>query len=141
YLPATGVIIRLSENGNLGDLLAVAAGALSVGCQPQISSAVSLSRQVAEFLGSVPVTIESDAVFEQYMSGHRTTADGLRVRLLGGDAASLANAVQGSVDVAIYSEPLTASGRVELLPFVFEQAVSATNHRFGNPTKLLEGVL
>lgn len=141
YLPATGVIIRLSENGNLGDLLAVAAGALSVGCQPQISSAVSLSRQVAEFLGSVPVTIESDAAFEQYMSGHRTTADGLRVRLLGGDAASLANAVQGSVDVAIYSEPLTASGRVELLPFVFEQAVSATNHRFGNPTKLLEGVL
>ena len=75
------------------------------------------------------------------MSAHRTSAEGLRVRLLAGNATSLARAVEGSVDVAIYSEPLTASGRVELLPFVLEQAVSATNHRFGNPTRLLEDVL
>ena len=141
YLPAKNVIIRLGEGGNLGELLATAAGALSVGCRPQISSAAALSRQMAEYLGDLSVTVESDAAFEQYMSAHRTSAEGLRVRLLAGNATSLARAVEGSVDVAIYSEPLTASGRVELLPFVLEQAVSATNHRFGNPTRLLEGVL
>ncbi len=141
YLPAQNVIVRLGEGGNLGELLASAAGALSVGCRPQISSAVALSRQMAEYLGDLSVTVESDAAFEQYMSAHRTSAEGLRVRLLAGNATSLARAVEGSVDVAIYSEPLTASGRVELLPFVLEQAVSATNHRFGNPTRLLEGVL
>ena len=141
YLPAQNVIVRLGEGGNLGELLASAAGALSVGCRPQISSAVALSRQMAEYLGDLSVTVESDAAFEQYMSAHRTSAEGLRVRLLAGNATSLARAVEGSVDVAIYSEPLTASGRVELLPFVLEQAVSATNHRFGNPTRLLEDVL
>jgi len=28
---------------------------------------------------------------------------------------------------------VTTSGRVELLPFVHEQSVSITAHRFGNP--------
>lgn len=141
YRPAKGVIIRLSEGGNLGDLLALAAGALSVGCSFQISTFAPLSRQMAEYLGAVPVTVESDAAFEQYMAAHRTTPDGMRIRLVEGDATRLAEAVEGSIDVAIYSDPITASGRVELLPFVFEQAVSATNHRFGNSTRLLDGVL
>ncbi len=57
------------------------------------------------------------------------------------NSVGLAKAVRGSVDVAIYDEPVTPCGRVEILPFVLEQAVSATNHRFGNPTKLLDGVL
>lgn len=141
YRPAQGVIIRLSEGENLGDLLALAAGAKAVGCSPQISSAVPLSRQMAEYLGDMRVTIESDAEFARYMSSQRTSPMGLRVRMLGGDASAVAEAVEGSVDVAIYSEPLTASGRVEVLPFVFEQAISATNHRFGNRTSLLDGVL
>jgi RHH-type proline utilization regulon transcriptional repressor/proline dehydrogenase/delta 1-pyrroline-5-carboxylate dehydrogenase len=30
---------------------------------------------------------------------------------------------------------VTASGRVEVLPFLKEQAVSITAHRFGNPDR------
>jgi RHH-type proline utilization regulon transcriptional repressor/proline dehydrogenase/delta 1-pyrroline-5-carboxylate dehydrogenase len=30
---------------------------------------------------------------------------------------------------------------VELLPFVHEQAISITAHRFGNPSRLSEGVI
>ena len=58
-----------------------------------------------------------------------------RVRLVGGDAAALAAAVGGDPDVAIWSGPVTTAGRVELLPFLREQAVSITAHRFGNPDR------
>ncbi|WP_423921241.1 proline dehydrogenase family protein [Frigoribacterium sp. 2-23] len=58
---------------------------------------------------------------------------GLRVRLIGGDRRALARAVEGSPDVAIYAGDVTEEGRVELLPFVHEQAVSVTAHRFGTP--------
>jgi RHH-type transcriptional regulator, proline utilization regulon repressor / proline dehydrogenase / delta 1-pyrroline-5-carboxylate dehydrogenase len=40
--------------------------------------------------------------------------------------------LDGDPDVAIWSGPVTAAGRVELLPFLREQAVSITAHRFGN---------
>jgi len=33
----------------------------------------------------------------------------------------------------VWSGPVTTSGRIELLPFLHEQAVSITAHRFGNP--------
>ena len=35
--------------------------------------------------------------------------------------------------MAIYSSPVTTEGRIELLPFLREQAISITAHRFGNP--------
>ncbi|MCU1526497.1 MAG: 1-pyrroline-5-carboxylate dehydrogenase, partial [Frondihabitans sp.] len=57
----------------------------------------------------------------------------LRIRLIGGDRSALARAVQGSADVAIYADEVTEAGRIELLPFLHEQAVSMTAHRFGNP--------
>jgi RHH-type proline utilization regulon transcriptional repressor/proline dehydrogenase/delta 1-pyrroline-5-carboxylate dehydrogenase len=36
---------------------------------------------------------------------------------------------------------VTEAGRLELLPFLREQAVSVTAHRFGNPDKLADEVL
>ncbi|RKR75715.1 proline dehydrogenase family protein [Frondihabitans australicus] len=58
---------------------------------------------------------------------------GLRIRLIGGSAHALSQAIAGSPDVAIYSDEVTESGRVELLPFLREQSLSITAHRFGNP--------
>ena len=58
-----------------------------------------------------------------------------RIRLIGGDASALATVVGGAPDVAIWGGPVTASGRVEVLPFLKEQAVSITAHRFGNPDR------
>jgi RHH-type proline utilization regulon transcriptional repressor/proline dehydrogenase/delta 1-pyrroline-5-carboxylate dehydrogenase len=56
-----------------------------------------------------------------------------RIRLLGSRADALAVAFDGAPEVAIYGDEVTESGRVEMLPFVKEQAVSLTAHRFGAP--------
>lgn len=64
-----------------------------------------------------------------------------RVRLVGGGHTELAVALGGSPDVAIYSEPVTEAGRIELLPFLREQAIAITAHRFGNPDPWSEAVL
>ncbi|MEV7396197.1 bifunctional proline dehydrogenase/L-glutamate gamma-semialdehyde dehydrogenase [Aeromicrobium sp. NPDC092404] len=64
-----------------------------------------------------------------------------RIRLIGPGAKEVSIAVDGDPDVAIYSGPVTPSGRVEALPFLQEQAVSITNHRFGNHDPEFELVL
>ena len=50
-------------------------------------------------------------------------------------------AVGGRPDLAVYAQPVTEAGRVELLPFLREQAVSITAHRFGTPNHLSDDVL
>ncbi|MBD8012123.1 MULTISPECIES: hypothetical protein [Microbacterium] len=46
---------------------------------------------------------------------------------------ALAAAVAGDPDLAVYDGEVTSAGRLELLPFVHEQAISITAHRFGTP--------
>jgi RHH-type proline utilization regulon transcriptional repressor/proline dehydrogenase/delta 1-pyrroline-5-carboxylate dehydrogenase len=64
-----------------------------------------------------------------------------RVRLVGGGHTELAVALGGSPDVAIYADAVTEAGRIELLPFLREQAIAITAHRFGNPDHWSEAVL
>jgi len=47
----------------------------------------------------------------------------------------LAAAIDGTPDVAVWAGPVTTAGRLELLPFLREQSVSITAHRFGNPDR------
>ena len=49
------------------------------------------------------------------------------------DVDTPAEAVEGAPSLAIYANPVVAAGRVELLTFLREQAVSVTAHRFGTP--------
>ena len=139
YLPVP-VTVRLSQGAPLGHLVRVIAAASRAGAPLEISSAVPLpALLVATFerpLGLVAspvtgVTIESDAAWlGRAADGAITTS---RVRLIGGDARELAAALGGSPDIAIYAGDVTTSGRVELLAYLREQAVSITAHRFGNP--------
>ena len=91
--------------------------------------------------------IESD---DEWLA--RAAAGGIgtsRVRLIGGDpqtgaaaaATAFAHALGGSPDIAVYAHPVTQAGRVELLPFLREQAISITAHRFGNPSTLTDEVI
>ncbi|MCI1747487.1 MAG: bifunctional proline dehydrogenase/L-glutamate gamma-semialdehyde dehydrogenase [Acidipropionibacterium sp.] len=57
-----------------------------------------------------------------------------RVRLIGGDASELAEATGGDADLAVWAWPVTSAPRIELLPFLREQSVSLTAHRFGTPS-------
>ena len=47
----------------------------------------------------------------------------------------------GSPDVALYTGAVTPCPHSELLPFLREQAVSITNHRFGTPLDLAADLL
>jgi hypothetical protein len=39
----------------------------------------------------------------------------------------------GDPDLAVYAGEVTTAGRIELLPFLHEQAITITAHIFGNP--------
>ncbi|MET4583345.1 RHH-type proline utilization regulon transcriptional repressor/proline dehydrogenase/delta 1-pyrroline-5-carboxylate dehydrogenase [Conyzicola nivalis] len=144
YLPVP-VTLRLAEGSPLGDLVRVIAAATRAGSTISVSSAVPLPASLmSQFSGGLSpvrvsgVVVESDAAWlDRAAAGGITTP---RVRLLGGDASALAEAVGGTPDLAIYAGPLTSAGRVELLPFLREQAVSITAHRFGNPDAAMIGL-
>ena len=70
-----------------------------------------------------------------------------RVRLVGppastgGVRATLATATAGDPDLAVYADEVTQAGRIELLPFLREQSITVTAHRFGNPDPWSEDVI
>ena len=57
-----------------------------------------------------------------------------RVRLIGGSRALFAEDSGGRADIALYDHPVVEAGRIEMLPFLREQAVAITAHRFGSPS-------
>ena len=67
--------------------------------------------------------------------------EGSRIRLVGSDAVGIFEALGGRPDIAVYTQPVTEAGMIEMLPFLKEQAVSITAHRFGNPNRFSEGVI
>ncbi|MGF9649813.1 bifunctional proline dehydrogenase/L-glutamate gamma-semialdehyde dehydrogenase [Pseudarthrobacter oxydans] len=144
------VTIRLSEGATLAHLVrTVAAGVLAgselAGSELTVSTAVELPAQLRAVLTALDIDakVESDAEWLA-TAGHLASAgrlSGARIRLIGGDAAALAHATGGRPDLAVYSHPVTEAGRVELLPFLHEQAVSITAHRFGTPNHLSDALI
>ncbi|MFK4761928.1 proline dehydrogenase family protein [Microbacterium sp. ZW T5_45] len=139
YRP-TAVDVRIAEHAPLADGIRVLAAALRSG-GPFTVSAPALPSAVEKALRAQGVTIthEKDAAWAKRYA--KSAHGWQRVRLVGGDASALFEALGGSPDVAVWSHEVTGAGRVEMLPFLHEQAVSITNHRFGNPTSLSEGVV
>jgi len=135
YRP-TAVTVRLAEGAPLAELVRVLAAGARARASLAISSAVPVPAAgvLAELGWSV--VVEPDAAFAARVVRELPG----RVRLVGGSAAALAAATGGSPDVAIYGGAVTAAGRVELLPFLREQAVSVTAHRFGNPDRAMLGL-
>ncbi|HEU4667310.1 MAG TPA: bifunctional proline dehydrogenase/L-glutamate gamma-semialdehyde dehydrogenase, partial [Arthrobacter sp.] len=139
------VTVRLSEGAPLAHLVRTVAAGVLAGSALTVSSAVELPAQLRPVLTAldIEVTVESDA--DWLASAGRLAAEGklsgARVRLIGGDAASLAKATAGRPDLAIYAHPVTEAGRVELLPYLHEQAVSITAHRFGTPNHLSDALI
>ena len=135
------VAIRLSEGSSLPELLRVMAAATVARSAFTVSTPVALPKGTLALLREreIDVVVESDAHWLSRVRGRRVNAH--RIRLIGGDPAALAAALGGTPDVAVYSGPVTPSGRVEVLTFLREQAISITNHRFGNPTTLSDGVI
>jgi len=143
YRP-TEVDVRIAEHAPLVDGIRVLAAALRSG-SPFTVSAPALPSAVEKALRAAGVAVkhEKDAAWVKRFAKAQAKAEHSwrRVRLVGGDPAPLFEALGGIPDVAVWSHAVTGAGRVEMLPFLHEQAVSITNHRFGNPTALADGVI
>jgi RHH-type transcriptional regulator, proline utilization regulon repressor / proline dehydrogenase / delta 1-pyrroline-5-carboxylate dehydrogenase len=128
YLP---VPVTVRGEGSLSNLVRVVLAAARAGAPIMVSTDVPLPDGVAEH------EVEThegwlDRVREEHPE---------RIRVTGSPGYDVSRAVGGDPDVAIYGGAVTQSGRIELLPFLREQAISITNHRFGNPDAAFEAVL
>ncbi|MCU1405620.1 MAG: 1-pyrroline-5-carboxylate dehydrogenase [Glaciihabitans sp.] len=138
YLP-TEVTVRLAEGASVAQLVRVLIAATTAGAPVRVSSALSVAEAIR---AASPTAIsfvdgESDA---SWLAGVGKLT-GARVRLIGGDAGAFAAATNGRPDIALYANPVTEAGRLEMLPFLKEQAVSITAHRFGTPNALSDGLI
>lgn len=138
YRP-TSVMVRLEDPEQWWKVAPMVAGALTGKTSVELSVGDDLRDTVAQAFRAAGATV-SVASPAQWLSD-LPKSGAHKIRYVGDDARAVAEAVGGSVDVAIYAEPVTGNGRVELRPFFLEQAVAATNHRFGDHTKLLDGVI
>ncbi|GAA1967945.1 bifunctional proline dehydrogenase/L-glutamate gamma-semialdehyde dehydrogenase [Nocardioides panacihumi] len=137
YLPVP-VTVR-HESGLVTDLLRVVGAGHTARSRVSVSTAAPLDRAIASALATagISVAVEDAAAWRTRLA----TMHDARVRLVGADAATAYAATGGRPDVAIHAHPVTESGRLEMLPFLREQAISITAHRFGNPTTLPDEVL
>lgn len=135
YLPHA-VTVRHESGAPVADLLRVVAAGVLAGAPVTVSAAGELPAAVVSAVTALGVPVATEAAADW----HRRAADlaGGRIRLVGGDPVALYEAVGGRPDIAVYAQPVTEAGRVELLPFLHEQAVSITAHRFGTPDPLAE---
>ncbi|GAA1254676.1 bifunctional proline dehydrogenase/L-glutamate gamma-semialdehyde dehydrogenase [Arthrobacter pascens] len=139
------VTVRLSDGEPLRALVRTVAAGVLAGSPLTVSSGVALPAQLRAVLTGldIPVTVEDDAAWLA-SAGRLASAgklSGARIRLIGGSATALAEATGGRPDIAIYPHEVTEAGRVELLPFLHEQAVSITAHRFGTPNHLSDSLI
>ncbi|WP_404313577.1 bifunctional proline dehydrogenase/L-glutamate gamma-semialdehyde dehydrogenase [Agrococcus terreus] len=155
YRP-TEVLIRLADDGTTGELVRLLAAAARTRATVRISTStevppgvLKLSQRAIPHVRIEEVVVEDDAAFRARVASgealepvERQDALGIehvgepvrRIRVAG-TAAGLREALAGNPRVAVYDGPVSSEGRIELLPFLREQAISITAHRFGNPDK------
>ena len=125
------VTVSVGERGEPGAVLRVVAAATRAGAPCSVVAAAALPAPLADALDDLGVPHRADA--SPVLTG--------RVRLVGGSATALLEAAGGDPDLAVWSSEVTTAGRLELLPFLHEQSVSITAHRFGTPNGLTDGVI
>jgi RHH-type transcriptional regulator, proline utilization regulon repressor / proline dehydrogenase / delta 1-pyrroline-5-carboxylate dehydrogenase len=141
YVPVTDpVLVRCGEGDSVVDLLRVVAAAVIASAPVVVSAASAPSGRLADAIADAvgPIQVEDDAAWHARV----VRAGAGRVRLLSpAGVGALTQATGGRPDLAVWSHAVTESGRVELLPFLHEQAVSITAHRFGTPNHLTDNLV
>ncbi len=140
YRP-TEVLVRIEDPKDWWKAAAMIAGAADGGTKVVLSMGDDLRDTVAQAFRGGGIKVNTESTDEWLADLKANPTKYRKIRYFGDDARGVAEAVGGSVDVAIYSDPATFNGRVDLRPFFLEQAVAATNHRFGDDTRVLEGVI
>lgn len=145
------VVVRAGADAILAQTLRVIAGALAAGSPATISLANPLPVGIAEQLRAAKhtVVVEDETLWAnrvRALAAAEGPQAGARIRLVAGASRkqqlqAIIEASAGKPDIAVYDGEVVAAGRVELLPFLREQAVSITAHRFGTPNALSEGLV
>lgn len=143
------VFVRATGDAAWQAVLRVVVAGVRAGGVFHLSAPVGLPAAVRRVLAEreVPVAVESDEEWVARVRARTEEGAGARVRLVGAEPsvaalrAALAAATDGDPDVAVYADPVTTAGRIELLPFLHEQAIAVTAHRFGNPDPWSDGVI
>ena len=133
------VTIRYAEGASVPELLRVVAAGTQTGAAVTVSAYDNLPAAVRSAIQDLGIDVRVED--EQVWQARAAKLPSGRIRLLGGSVSDLYAAVGGRPDLAIYAQPVTESGRVELLPFLREQAVSITAHRFGTPNHLTDDLI
>lgn len=130
YLPIE-TVVRAAAEARPVELARVLHAARTVGAEVELSVASEELRDAAIEAGAAGdrIRVEDAATF----AAHVESQDPLRIRLIGEADDALHEAIARRVEIALFTGAVTASGRVELLSFLHEQAISATDHRYGNP--------
>ena len=130
-------VVRASSLTPLVDALRVVFAGLRSGSRVFLSASDPLPDEVAALLarhvGDRPALASYHVEKELEFVERVRLAPPERIRLLGGNAPVLYVHFDGNPAVAVWDDEVTEAGRVELLPFMREQAVSVTAHRFGAP--------
>ena len=159
YRPAQGVAVRATADATWQTVLRVVVAGIRAGTPFTLSAPVGLPAAVRRALGDVgaSVHVETDEQWLQRIVGAGVDAASAdlgmpsgrptRARLVGPRESvgslhrALAEAVAGDPDLAVYDNEVTTAGRLELLPFLREQSITITAHRFGNPDPWSEAVI
>ncbi|MGC0369792.1 bifunctional proline dehydrogenase/L-glutamate gamma-semialdehyde dehydrogenase [Microbacterium sp. SLBN-111] len=131
---AVPVTVRLEDAADVALVRVVAAG-VRTGSAVTVSAGRELTPAVRAWLEGAGVAYDIEDAAAWTRRAARLARTGGRVRLLGGSAERFAEDTAGSPAVALYAGEPTRAGEVEMLPFVREQAVSITAHRFGTPRR------
>jgi RHH-type proline utilization regulon transcriptional repressor/proline dehydrogenase/delta 1-pyrroline-5-carboxylate dehydrogenase len=160
YRPIAEVALRATGDASWQSVLRVAIAGIRAGSALTLSAPVGLPAGVRRALSEldVAVFVETDEQWLQRMAapepgltgavaGEASAARPPRVRLIGPRQSvaelhrALSTAIGGDPDLAVYDNEVTTAGRLELLPFLHEQSITITAHRFGNPDPWSEDVI
>lgn len=121
--------IRAAEDAEPAHLARVLHAARSAGAAVEVSLADEDLSALPELKG-LSVHVEDARAFAERVGDLPAN---MRVRLVGGADTLLLRAISRRPEIGLWKRPVVASGRIELLAFLREQAISATDHRFGTP--------
>ena len=135
YVPAHADI-RWDGQGDEEALARVCAARIAAGGEGAVSSPAPLPARLVTALGAqgVPVRVET---WDECVARASERLGG-RIRWVGEPSAFV---TAGTASVAVFADEVTAHPAVELLPFLKEQAVSMTAHRFGTPSSSMRAVV
>ena len=160
YRPVS-VTLRLADTTSAGiaRLLRLASAGIRVqeavatgegtGTLPQNTVSVpgETPRELAAFFANsnIKIVFENTETWLQRVASltHVDPAAGPeRIRLIGAtETDATVRATVHSPETAVYTQPVTSAGRLEMLPFIREQSVTMTAHRFGTLNDLPQRAL